>query len=103
MTGYDHTKPPSELTEKIKTGSNDGFKKIKSKSTAVFITNVTAKESNGSYQSGQVILIQVVFSEKVYVENPKLYIDTGGGGFSAAIMNQGLQQYSCFQIHYWQQ
>ena len=31
MTGYDHEKPPSDLTDKINLGTNDGFKKLKTR------------------------------------------------------------------------
>jgi hypothetical protein len=58
------------------------------------IINVTAIQDNGTYKAGEVIDIQVVFSEKVYVlnnpeHNPRLFINTGGGGSAAATYQSG--------------
>ena len=84
MTGYDHEKPPSDLTDKINLGTNDGFKKLKTRSKAAYVTGVTATQSDGTYGTGSEISVRVTFSQNVFVEgSPSLVLETGSINRSA--------------------
>ena len=88
MTGYDHEKPPSDLTDKINLGTNDGFKKLKTRSKAAYVTGVTATQSDGSYQSGSQISVRVTFSQNVFVEgSPSLVLETGSVSTDQPLMH----------------
>ena len=77
MTGYDHEKP-QVITDKINLGTNDSFKKLKTRSKAAYVTGVTATQSDGTYGTGSEISVKVTFSQNVFVEgSPSLVLETG--------------------------
>jgi len=93
MTGYDHTKPPNELKEKIKSGTNDGYKKIKTKSTVAYITNITSGNVNGTYYLDEKIFIEVHFSDNVSVKgNPKFFLELEDDSIVEALYQKGSEK-----------